>query len=814
MADVVTRLVVESKEYDSKIARATSGLTQFEKKCREVGGTLEFVEKEDIDFVKALGQMDTVATTATGKLGELKKAFTELSVQYKNLTDEEKKSPYGQALAGSLDQIKGRIGTLSGQISSVNGELAVSGTVFEKLGGKMGIPAEAIGKLGASFASLGPAAAAAATAVKAASGKIGLVIAAIVTAVKQLIDAFKRNEDAMEGINKIAAPFKAIWQSVQRIFDDLVKTFVDVYSNIEKAVGGFSAFRVVLSPVAAAIAAVRAGLAVIGTLLTDTAKGVAFVADKIRGAMAGSKVQSFFQGITDTVQGFFTKFTGWVEKLANSSLGKKLGLDSLYTQLKEILHTQGELTESNRKIAQQENELNKLRRSTNTANTNREADISELRAKASDKSSYSADERVGFLEKAMDLEKKSLEANIALRTKEYELIKLKNSLTQTGTQDLDAENEALNNITRARTEYNNQVRAMQRQLQSAKKEAAGGGSTVGETEAGPSEGSIAWQEKEVARLTELWKNATGEGVAEYKRQLDEAKKVLDEMTGKTQEVASTTSGPQLSNFEKLQESIRLKLAEQNFQVDQNSLTNLMTVAIQNGIDGLDINFENLQSQLAEGLNIPDEAWEQLTDQINEKLADLGIDPIALNVDTGAIKQADKDVKGTINHVEGAASAFNSLADAMNGIEDPRAKVGGMIAQAIASVAAGYGAANAQAAAQGPWAWIAFAITGLATMITTIAGIKQATAGSYAEGGIIPGNSYSGDNLTANVNSGELILNRSQQDSIAGQLQGGGAQTVHVTGMIKGSDMYLVQANYAKEQNLLVGTTQGAALKIQ
>ena len=55
------------------------------------------------------------------------------------------------------------------------------------------------------------------------------------------------------------------------------------------------------------------------------------------------------------------------------------------------------------------------------------------------------------------------------------------------------------------------------------------------------------------------------------------------------------------------------------------------------------------------------------------------------------------------------------------------------------------------------------------MIGTIASIKSVTAGSYASGGIIPGNSYSGDNLTANVNSGELILNRAQQGSIASQL---------------------------------------------
>ena len=69
-------------------------------------------------------------------------------------------------------------------------------------------------------------------------------------------------------------------------------------------------------------------------------------------------------------------------------------------------------------------------------------------------------------------------------------------------------------------------------------------------------------------------------------------------------------------------------------------------------------------------------------------------------------------------------------------------------------------------------WIAAATTGLATMISTITAIKSVTsAGSYAEGGIIPGNNYN-DGLVANVSSGELILNRAQQDSIAAQLSSG------------------------------------------
>ena len=40
---------------------------------------------------------------------------------------------------------------------------------------------------------------------------------------------------------------------------------------------------------------------------------------------------------------------------------------------------------------------------------------------------------------------------------------------------------------------------------------------------------------------------------------------------------------------------------------------------------------------------------------------------------------------------------------------------------------------------------------------------------FASGGIVPGNSYAGDKVPALVNSGELILSRSQQDSVAGQL---------------------------------------------
>jgi len=57
----------------------------------------------------------------------------------------------------------------------------------------------------------------------------------------------------------------------------------------------------------------------------------------------------------------------------------------------------------------------------------------------------------------------------------------------------------------------------------------------------------------------------------------------------------------------------------------------------------------------------------------------------------------------------------------------------------------------------------------AAMLKVASGIIKASAGSFAQGGIVPGNSYHGDRLTANVNSGELILNEAQQGRLAQSL---------------------------------------------
>lgn len=155
MADSILRLKVESQEYDNKLKQAANGLTRYADECRKVGGTLEVVEKETLDYVRALGQMDTTSRTATGKLAEMKKTFTELSVVYKNMTDQEKASPFGKALATSLDELKGRIGESKVQLDdinkSINGGGGLTGSL-DALAGKFGLSIKSLTGWGAALA--------------------------------------------------------------------------------------------------------------------------------------------------------------------------------------------------------------------------------------------------------------------------------------------------------------------------------------------------------------------------------------------------------------------------------------------------------------------------------------------------------------------------------------------------------------------------------------------------------------------------------------------------------------------------------------
>lgn len=149
MADSIIRLRVESQEYDQKLKRATEGLQRYIDSCKKAGGTLEVVEKDTEAYTRALGRMEASSRTANGKINEMKTAFTELSLRYRKLTDEEKASPFGRALSHSLDQLKGRIRESQGELRGINAEMVKGGSaasqfnsILGELGGRLGVSSE------------------------------------------------------------------------------------------------------------------------------------------------------------------------------------------------------------------------------------------------------------------------------------------------------------------------------------------------------------------------------------------------------------------------------------------------------------------------------------------------------------------------------------------------------------------------------------------------------------------------------------------------------------------------------------------------
>ena len=108
MSDSILKLRVESSEYDSKLKKAAEGIRHLAEVAHKGGGDLAGLEKAELDYIRALGDMETQSKTAAGSTRELENAFKELTVIYNNLNDVEKADEGGKALAASLATLKQR----------------------------------------------------------------------------------------------------------------------------------------------------------------------------------------------------------------------------------------------------------------------------------------------------------------------------------------------------------------------------------------------------------------------------------------------------------------------------------------------------------------------------------------------------------------------------------------------------------------------------------------------------------------------------------------------------------------------------------
>lgn len=764
MADVVTRLRVESQEFDNKIKNAAEGLKRYQDECKKTGKSLENAEKDALEYVQALGQMDTKTQSVRSQMREFTEALLSLQQQYDSLTDAEKASPFGKAMAASIDQIKQRAAELKDNMGDLDQEIknmASDTIVFDQIAGAMG------------------------------------TMVSVFQVGQGIIQMFGiENENAVKAMAKLQGAM-AVTQGLAQIQNALQKqstTMMAVATLQKKAMAAAEALDTkakganIIVTKAATVA--QGALNMVAkanpyVLLASAiaAVGVALIAFA-KNSNKAKKAEEDHQKALDKAKEKIKSYSDTV----GSSIG---GILASYQILRAEWATLSTEQEKMDWIKNQKGEFDKLGISIGNItdaenvfvrNTEKMIKALQLRAQAAALEKLATEEYEdyyqGMQEQGGIVSAGDSAGLYALQLSQYDRAYPENWAVKPQRPEYydDFTKDASGNYayTAEGAERENARRA----------EAAGVSITSGDSYIAQ---FLAAQQESQRLFEEM-----GVVVAnEVEPAVAEVANAAGDIAQNVEEAAETATGPYMSAFQKLEQSLRIKLADKNMEVDEKSLTNLMSLAIQHGIDSLNPDFERLHYKLGEGLDIPDEAWAELVEEINEQLENLGIEPIEIDVTTGNIKKSTKEVT---DHVAGAAQAFQALGDAMNAIDNPGAKVAGLIAQAIGSVVAGYGAATAQAATMGPWAWIAFAASGLATMIATVASIKSVTSGSYANGGIIPGNGISGDNMIASVNSGELILNRAQQSNLANQLNGVGLQGLHLTTELSGENIRIALSN--------------------
>lgn len=191
-----------------------------------------------------------------------------------------------------------------------------------------------------------------------------------------------------------------------------------------------------------------------------------------------------------------------------------------------------------------------------------------------------------------------------------------------------------------------------------------------------------------------------------------------------------------------------------------------------------------------------------------------------NVDLGnfeGVRKAMTDIQGIVDPTAKGFAAAGTACQALGGAmqqlgSDSAAAKAGLVMAAIGQLALSLATAMSDAAKQSWITWLAFGISGTAQLVSMVAMISQ-----FATGGIVGGNSKSGDRVLARVNSGEMILNAAQQaqlfaiangrmqptvntDVLAGLMAGGagGVKAGSVVGKIRGRDIVLVTANETRQ----------------
>ena len=860
MAEIITRLVLQSGSYDSKIKRATQGLLQMEQECRKAGKSMNDMEKDQKQFVQSLGSMQTVSQTTRGKIGELSSAFVELRSQYNRLTDEEKKGDFGRALSGSLEQLKTRVSEAKRELSNITNELNGIGNS----GGGGGFLSGFTSKMDGMMAVLGGNLMTKGVGMAADFAlEMGEMIAQSVQLAKEgegIRIAFERlgRGDMLDGLRqathgtvtdielmKAAVKFNDFKLPVEELGTMLAfaqqkakDTGQSVDYMVESIVTGLGRKSLmILDNLGLSSAEIKEEMKKTGDMTTAVGaiirKQMSEAGDYVE--TAADKAAQADVELKNAMEELGRTFAPLAE--AGSSLWKSLEIGAINLLNKAVRPLIDALTTAGRLRKSMNDQLGT---DSSTQFVNKQ--LSALSGSKHKNFRYNAsmkyyNEEISWrTQYAKDIRAwQSGQRGDALSSR------IRAGQKRSGTDFLDAslmERQA-NEFRKMQADFRNRAQAIlnpqkktpdpiPEEPKTPKTRTSSHTTTTPAAEL-TEEQKIQKQINELVQqgmtMDEQGRSAQREKIAALQTQLEGYKKIKDELLGiekKEKEVkpekptytqAFSGGAVSLPSIQAYVSGLQSEIANTDIgsdlfnnltekMADAGRMSEVLKAAMDSGVQGVDLTSiaQEMKAKLLEG-DISDEDWQAFLDKINEKIDNSDL-KLKLDVDTeGIVKGAEEQKKLSAQTQKAwnmAAQSVGNLSTALNSIEDPAAKAAGTVIKAIADIALGFAQASVQAGAMGPWGWVAWLVAGTAALATTISTVHSLTG--LANGGIVPGNSLSGDNVYgggAMVNSGELVLNKAQQGNLASQLTNSAVQGFGGQPYVEGEKIFLGMNNSSR-----------------
>lgn len=689
MADVITRFKLETTQYESKLRDSSKALAAVSKQAELAGNDFAKFTQSSVAAAQALGNTAVGATNAKDKVKELVDAYNQVAKAYNALTDEQKKSDFGKAMAQSLDQLQGRI-------KEAKAEMTDTGGVLGQLKDKFTINIDAL-----KLFSVGMNAA-----------KAALDVAK---------DAFFASEATVDEWGRVMDSSKSLYEGfltalntgdisgyLNRI-NDIVAAARTAYDELDR----LGTMKTIQAPQISAQQLENERF----RQMINTGRYIA-PGDGRQATMKNGQLltPAQIERINQMLQGGMQKITGLV---GNEVKQTNRAIDAVY----------------NRQAKELGISLNEFRKGTSSMVEFEKRVAGAAQLKQWIRANSIVDERTGITRTPTNI------------PKELQQYRGWDVFRVDGSRYAD-----LVNLIKQRDSQVGNMYSLQAQAYKSMNKAdrvTGGGPSGG----GGGGGNAAT----VQEMTEMQKN----------------QKQINDLTQEYVNISGTSTDEVKARQIEIRKEIAL-LQERN--------------------NTLKLYQEQAKGKLMGG-NVQTQGLGRLTDYQSIKFEGIkGFNPSTTQQGIDNLTKSLTEQQKAWQLSSSAATAFGA---ALAGIEDPGVKAAGMVMQAIASIALGFAQASASASTAGTgWGWLAWLAAGASAMATTIATIHSLTG--YANGGIVGGNSYSGDNVgPVMLDAGELILNRSQQNNVANAIEGAGMQNLHLEGLLRGENIWIAANRYTK-----------------